>query len=62
MSDDRNAFPQHPLCGFCSDQGITFDQFNGFRFCGCPAGQRRAVSEPLATSEANEARAKIGAL
>lgn len=28
----------------------------------CPAGQRRAVDEPGAVAEANDARVKIGAL
>ena len=58
---DLNAFPEYPLCSFCADKGITFDDFNGFRFCGCPAGQLRALAEPQACGEANEARVKTGA-
>ena len=57
-----DAFPEYPMCGFCKDLGITFDEYNGFRFCGCLAGQRRAVAEPYAVSEANAARAKTGSV
>lgn len=57
---DLNAFPQFPLCGFCSDTGITFDKFNGYRVCGCAAGVNRAGAAEDAAL-ANEARRKTSA-
>lgn len=55
-----NAFPEFPTCGFCADKGITFDEFNGYRFCTCKAGLGLLILEPNAVFEANEARRKLG--
>lgn len=59
---DLNAFPQYPICGFCQDKGITFDEFNGYCFCACIAGWRRQEADPLDVTEANGARAKLAAI
>jgi hypothetical protein len=58
---DLNAFPEYPDCMFCSDHGVTFDEFNGYRWCTCPAGLDRMESGPHACYEANAARAKVKA-
>lgn len=61
MTQDLNAFPGYPLCGFCKDFGITHDEFNGFRFCTCQAGKLRSVNDPKSAEDANVIRQKIGA-
>jgi len=60
MTDLLNAFPQYADCMLCSDRGIV-DHTGRFEFCLCPAGQRRALTDPTACHSANEARVKIGA-
>ncbi len=57
---DLNAFPQYPTCGFCKDHGLTHDEFNGFRFCACVAGRKRAASDPRAAEDANALRERLG--
>ncbi len=49
----------YSTCGFCKDKGITFDDFNSFRFCTCVAGAALMLHEPDAVSEANQARLKV---
>ncbi len=57
---DPNAV--YPDCAFCKDKGITFDEYNGFRFCTCKAGLGLIILEPNAVHDANIARAKLQAL
>jgi len=61
VSDFLNAFPQYPDCMFCSDGGVTFDEFNGYRWCKCANGVRRQALEPETVSQANAARARVTA-
>lgn len=57
---ELNAFPQFPDCMFCRDGGITHDDFNGFRWCKCPAGAKRQAKEPQLVDESNAQRAQLG--
>ncbi len=59
MSELLNAFPEYPDCMFCCDKGVTFDEFNGYRFCTCPAGVSAARLGPAIIDEANEARKRV---
>lgn len=61
MSDSLNAFPQHPLCGFCKDGGIVhLPEFPPcYRFCACAAGVARAASDPTVIDEANAREAAL---
>lgn len=56
---DLNAFPQFPTCGFCCDKGLTFDEFNHYRFCTCVSGAALMLHEPDAVTEANAAYQKV---
>lgn len=57
-----NAFPQYPDCMFCCDKGVTYDEFNGYRFCTCPVGLSAAQLNPEIIDQANAARNKVEAM
>ncbi len=59
MAELLNAFPQYPDCMFCIDKGVTFDEFNGYRFCTRAAGFSAAQLGPAIVDEANEARKRV---
>ncbi len=58
MSALLNAFPEYPDCMFCADKGVTFDEFNGYRWCTCPAGTSAALVSPEIVNQANAAAAR----
>lgn len=51
--------PNWPDCMLCHDTGIH-DHEGTWKFCGCPKGRARRVSEPSACGEPNENARKIG--
>jgi hypothetical protein len=56
--------PTWPQCMCCADQGLVGGPKHGheYRFCLCPAGERRKLADPLAVDESNAIAAKLLAL
>ncbi len=67
---DLNAFPEFPLCMFCQDKGITFVSVmvsgtktlirdDEYRWCKCPAADKRRQVDPYAVIQGNESLRKL---
>ncbi len=54
-----NPDAKYPDCMFCCDKGLTFDEFNQYRFCTCRCGLALAQQEPYAAIQANKAYSKV---